>query len=294
MSQLEKERVLICMTMRSEDTRGEALERRNRLLRDERVQRDLSCHVSTRPTFAVARRCVRRRGEPRAAQGTASLLGRESAARDAARAHAARRRRRPLRARALGLAVRACARPPVGAGWADGSTPRACQRRGPRRSSTPPPSSAASSTSISPSRRAPAPRTKCSTRSTRASSTQFIERDRLRGQRILVYSWAARRRSPPVDQSAPPRAHPRTRRGRDGGAQPRTTRRDRHALRTRRPAAQGVPHAIAAGAPALAMYAHAEARRFFEIAERAAPTPASARPRSSGWPRWRRRRAATR
>ena len=36
MAQLEHERMLICLTMRSEDTRGEALERRNRLLRDER------------------------------------------------------------------------------------------------------------------------------------------------------------------------------------------------------------------------------------------------------------------
>jgi diguanylate cyclase (GGDEF)-like protein len=36
MTQLEHERVLICLTMRAEDTRGEALERRGRLLRDER------------------------------------------------------------------------------------------------------------------------------------------------------------------------------------------------------------------------------------------------------------------
>ena len=36
MSQLDHDRILICATMRSEDTRGEALERRNRLLRDER------------------------------------------------------------------------------------------------------------------------------------------------------------------------------------------------------------------------------------------------------------------
>ena len=36
MAQLEHERMLICLTMRSEDTRGEALERRHRLLRDER------------------------------------------------------------------------------------------------------------------------------------------------------------------------------------------------------------------------------------------------------------------
>jgi diguanylate cyclase (GGDEF)-like protein len=36
MTQLEHERVLICLTLRSEDARGEATERRNRLLRDER------------------------------------------------------------------------------------------------------------------------------------------------------------------------------------------------------------------------------------------------------------------
>jgi tetratricopeptide (TPR) repeat protein len=36
MTQLENERVLICLTMRAEDARGEALERRSRLLRDER------------------------------------------------------------------------------------------------------------------------------------------------------------------------------------------------------------------------------------------------------------------
>lgn len=36
MAQLEQERLLICLTMRSEDTRGEASERRHRLLRDER------------------------------------------------------------------------------------------------------------------------------------------------------------------------------------------------------------------------------------------------------------------
>ncbi len=36
MSRLEMEHVLLCLTMRSEDLRGEALERRNRLLRDER------------------------------------------------------------------------------------------------------------------------------------------------------------------------------------------------------------------------------------------------------------------
>src|SRR5262249_50080688 len=36
MAQLDHERILICGTLRSEDTRGEALERRNRLLRDER------------------------------------------------------------------------------------------------------------------------------------------------------------------------------------------------------------------------------------------------------------------
>jgi tetratricopeptide (TPR) repeat protein len=36
MAQFEHERMLICLTMRSEDTRGEALERRHRLLRDER------------------------------------------------------------------------------------------------------------------------------------------------------------------------------------------------------------------------------------------------------------------
>ena len=36
MAQLDHERILICVTLRSEDTRGEALERRNRLLRDER------------------------------------------------------------------------------------------------------------------------------------------------------------------------------------------------------------------------------------------------------------------
>ncbi|MEP6491390.1 MAG: tetratricopeptide repeat protein [bacterium] len=36
MGQLEHERILICLTMRSEDIRNEALERRNRLLRDER------------------------------------------------------------------------------------------------------------------------------------------------------------------------------------------------------------------------------------------------------------------
>ncbi|HEV8447293.1 MAG TPA: HD domain-containing phosphohydrolase [Gemmatimonadaceae bacterium] len=36
MSQLEMEHILLCMTMRTEDMRGPALERRNRLLRDER------------------------------------------------------------------------------------------------------------------------------------------------------------------------------------------------------------------------------------------------------------------
>jgi len=36
MAQLDLDRILICVTLRSEDTRGEALERRNRLLRDER------------------------------------------------------------------------------------------------------------------------------------------------------------------------------------------------------------------------------------------------------------------
>jgi len=36
MAQAENERLLICLTMRSEETRGEALARRNRLLRDER------------------------------------------------------------------------------------------------------------------------------------------------------------------------------------------------------------------------------------------------------------------
>jgi diguanylate cyclase (GGDEF)-like protein/putative nucleotidyltransferase with HDIG domain len=36
MAQLDHERIMICVTLRSEDTRGEALERRNRLLRDER------------------------------------------------------------------------------------------------------------------------------------------------------------------------------------------------------------------------------------------------------------------
>jgi diguanylate cyclase (GGDEF)-like protein/putative nucleotidyltransferase with HDIG domain len=36
MAQLDLDRILICATLRSEDTRGEALERRNRLLRDER------------------------------------------------------------------------------------------------------------------------------------------------------------------------------------------------------------------------------------------------------------------
>jgi diguanylate cyclase (GGDEF)-like protein len=41
MGQLDFDRILICATMRTEDTRGEALERRNRLLRDERF-RELS------------------------------------------------------------------------------------------------------------------------------------------------------------------------------------------------------------------------------------------------------------
>jgi diguanylate cyclase (GGDEF)-like protein/putative nucleotidyltransferase with HDIG domain len=36
MAKLDQERLLICLTMRSEDTRGEALERRHRLIRDER------------------------------------------------------------------------------------------------------------------------------------------------------------------------------------------------------------------------------------------------------------------
>src|SRR5262249_28998535 len=36
MTQLEHDRIFICLTMRAEDTRGEALERRGRLLRDER------------------------------------------------------------------------------------------------------------------------------------------------------------------------------------------------------------------------------------------------------------------
>ena len=38
MAQLDFDRILICATMRSEDTRGDALERRNRLLRDERFR----------------------------------------------------------------------------------------------------------------------------------------------------------------------------------------------------------------------------------------------------------------
>jgi diguanylate cyclase (GGDEF)-like protein len=38
MGQLDHDRILICATMRSEDTRGDALERRNRLLRDERFR----------------------------------------------------------------------------------------------------------------------------------------------------------------------------------------------------------------------------------------------------------------
>jgi len=38
MGQLDFDRILICVTMRTEDTRGEALERRNRLLRDERFR----------------------------------------------------------------------------------------------------------------------------------------------------------------------------------------------------------------------------------------------------------------
>ena len=36
MTQLEDERILICLTMRTEDTRGDAVERRHRLVRDER------------------------------------------------------------------------------------------------------------------------------------------------------------------------------------------------------------------------------------------------------------------
>src|SRR6185503_19374081 len=36
MSQLQHERMLVCLTMRTEDIRGDALSRRNRLLRDER------------------------------------------------------------------------------------------------------------------------------------------------------------------------------------------------------------------------------------------------------------------
>jgi diguanylate cyclase (GGDEF)-like protein len=36
MTQLEHERILICLTMRAEESRGESVERRNRLLRDER------------------------------------------------------------------------------------------------------------------------------------------------------------------------------------------------------------------------------------------------------------------
>src|SRR5262249_36931229 len=36
MTQLRQERILMCLTMRAEESRGESLERRNRLLRDER------------------------------------------------------------------------------------------------------------------------------------------------------------------------------------------------------------------------------------------------------------------
>ena len=48
MGQLDFDRILICATMRTEDTRGEALERRNRLLRDERF-REISLPRLTEP-----------------------------------------------------------------------------------------------------------------------------------------------------------------------------------------------------------------------------------------------------
>jgi diguanylate cyclase (GGDEF)-like protein len=47
MSELSHDRIMVCLTMRSEDARGPALERRNRLLRDERFHEVMLTRLST-------------------------------------------------------------------------------------------------------------------------------------------------------------------------------------------------------------------------------------------------------
>ncbi len=205
------------------------------------LPRDRAVAPQRRRRSPVAGGRIRRRGEPRAVVVPTALLRGQPAARDAARAHAARRRRRALRARALGHCASERDRdlPSALTGLMDrrlerlsaghASHPQHRRRDRPRRS-----------TSTSRSRRAPAPRTKCSTRSTRGSSTPSSRRP----TRAAVNSRSRTGcSSTPFAASINPRRlariHERVAAG-DGGAHPGQRRRDRDSLRSRRHSAQGV------------------------------------------------------
>ena len=274
MTQLEHERILICLTMRAEETRGESIERRNRLIRDERFHEIPLSRLTEAEIQQWLAGVFGGDASRELLAYSASLLGRQSAARDAARAHAARRRRGALRARALGAALGARRRPSrrrSRGSWTVGSS--VC-RRTHAASSTPPRSSAACSTSISRSPRAPAPRTKCSTRSTKASRTPSSSR-RTRRRAASSRSRTACSSTPFVARSirdgwraftsaSPSAMEERT---------PDNVGRDRDSLRSRRHSAEGVPSRDGRRRRRARVYAHAEARRFFEIAERAASDP---------------------
>ena len=217
MSQLEMEHVLLCITMRTEDIRGESLERRSRLLRDERFNEIPLSRLIGRRRAPVALGRFRRGGEPRTARVPPALLGGEPPPRDAGRTHPPRCRRRAVRARSLGALVRAVARAHDGAERPDGAPAR-----------SPRPASAIDPQHLRrdrprvrhrPRRRRGGRHGRRSARCARSGDRARRPRsDRLERLRIRVHARSAGRRRSPIDQSAPSCAHSRAGGGGDGGA----------------------------------------------------------------------------
>ena len=275
MTQLEHERMLICLTMRAEETRGESLERRHPPASRRALPRDRARAPHRGRNPAVARRRVRRRREPRSARVPAS------ATRKAIRCS-------PRSSCACCSTTAPCATS-TDAGRCARSATATCRRRsrgswivassGCRRtraaSSTPRRSSAASFDIDLAMAAGAGPEDEVLDALDEGIAHAVIEATQdIAGQPVLVHARPARRRRAPHDQSAPAVAHSRARRRRDGSsARPTTSPRSRFTtiapeFRRRRSGTRWRPAARRS-----AMYAHAEARRFFEIAERAASDP---------------------
>ena len=105
--QLENERLLICLTIRAEETYGETLERRRRLSRNELLQRARDLSRLTRDELqAVDRGGLPSAGRrPRAAVVPVSPHGRESAVRRARCCARSSTKARSVHGRAVGMAA---------------------------------------------------------------------------------------------------------------------------------------------------------------------------------------------